>query len=456
MIKLKTKMMFVLVFGTILTMYAQKLNFSGVVMESNTKEPIAGVLFVLKDNIIAYTDDNGKFNFNLYNSNLKEDITLTHIGYKSKTLGLKHFKDNAIVELETLLTELEEVSITAKKRLNKKEIIKGAIINYKTNLRRDPFWSNVNLKQTVNYQDKEESYLEIDGNMFMLRDKDDIWTDPVIVPIKTRRTKENFTKLIHSKSMWKNKYNHIGLHSIGTFLYVYRFFERVHPLNKKAYGRFDYSIEKTVELDNEICYLINYKQKKSVSVEGRGFNFMRGQLWVTKNNFKLERITTFYRFYLYKPEKGRDCIFTINYTDDDNILYPENIFYDINNDSNVKSKQTQEKDVYNIKGLLSFIEIDKTIRSNFLNPGPFYSSCFTWSSAYNEYDEMYWKQKKELPNLNYSFSKWIENKDSSMAFKEGIMQKRELKVKYEPFEKEELRVLTYMKRDFKNRLKQFH
>ena len=110
--------------------YQQTTEFKGVVVDSRSGDEIASAyLAVVGANISTITNVDGEFSIKVPVTLREATITISHLGYQSKTLPLSFFKaENTRVELDEII-ELSEISIfdggnaqaLVKKMFDKKE-----------------------------------------------------------------------------------------------------------------------------------------------------------------------------------------------------------------------------------------------------------------------------------------------------------------------------------------------
>jgi hypothetical protein len=420
-------------------LYSQNINITGRVLDVESKKPIPDVLIIVNHNIIAYSDINGKYILELPKS-FKNEIVFSHISYETKSYNLNNLVNHSEISLKNTNNYLDEIVISSTK-ISKKEILKIATKNYKNKIRKESYWSSVNLKQVLKYKDSVPCYLEVDGNLFSLGDDRNVWNWPILVPEESRRTKENFIKSKAEKKLLKERnqlYSNFGLESFNSaFLLHYGFFENGHPLSKNGRNLYRFSIENTIELDNEKCYVINYEAKKPITkIKSWPFYKIRGQIIVTKENLTLKKITSLFRRFKKNKEDGIDVIFTINYQLINDIIYPKNISYDI------KFPQFESKGILNFKNIYEakIENYRKKISSN--------RYLFRFSEVYNKYNSLYWKSKPLrseflINELNSIFNK----KNTDSIFLEGAKQKIFVKKNELNLEQPEKKILSLMYRD---------
>lgn len=418
--------------------FSQNIKIEGIVIDEYSKEPISDVLIIIDNEISTYTDPEGRYILEL-NSKLENDIVFTHISYQTKSHNLNSLINTSQVSLLIKNNELDEVILSGYKR-TKKEILKLAITNYKNEVRKDPYWSSVNLKQVTKLNDSFPSYIEVDGNLFALGDDRDVWNWPILVPKESRRTKENLIKPNNETTLLKDDdkpYVNAGLEIFNSsFLLNYRYFESGHPLSKNGNNLYKFSLENTITFNNEDCYVINYEAKKpDLKISGRKFYSIRGQILVTKDNLTLKKVTTLFRRSMRK-ETGIDVIFTIDYNQIENIIYPKNISY------NVMFFD------YESKGVLNFDKIYPTPRDNYRNTVSSNRYLFIYSKVYNNYNSSYWTNKPLTDNfLDEELKNLFKDKDPNELFTDGNKQKIKIDTKNLNTEQPKQEILILMNSD---------
>lgn len=91
--------------------------FKGKVVNSVTGDPLASAYIVIDDtNISTVTNSDGEFSLKVPEDITQATVTISNLGYKSKSLPLSYFKaENTLIKLEESVEELSEISIfTAK------------------------------------------------------------------------------------------------------------------------------------------------------------------------------------------------------------------------------------------------------------------------------------------------------------------------------------------------------
>ena len=93
--------------------FQQTTEFKGVVVDSRSGNEIASAyLTVVGTNISSITNADGEFSIKIPVTLNQATISISHLGYQSKTLPLSFFKaENTRVELDEIAEELSEISI---------------------------------------------------------------------------------------------------------------------------------------------------------------------------------------------------------------------------------------------------------------------------------------------------------------------------------------------------------
>lgn len=93
--------------------FQQTTEFKGVVVDSRSGDEIASAyLTVVGTNISSITNADGEFSIKIPLTIKEATISISHLGYQSKTLPLSFFKaENTRVELDEIAEQLSEISI---------------------------------------------------------------------------------------------------------------------------------------------------------------------------------------------------------------------------------------------------------------------------------------------------------------------------------------------------------
>lgn len=430
-----------------------KLTFAGTVLDNDFNYPIFGADIMLDDKTICFSNENGKFTFELDASFSNESITIKHQSFNPIQISLSSFeKKTKTIELTRKITELDEVVITvSKEELSLNDILKQASIQFKNLYRYKPYWSGLNYKQAIYDNGVPDGYLEFDGHIFMTGEIKKTFaqgSSPITIPNEMRRLNENpeISDLeFLGKDKKENPFVYIGSNFMVTHWDNYQLFEIFHPLTSKGKRYFDFSIEKKQPLEDGLeYYIISFKQKKQISNSGWPITHMKGEIWLRKDSFVLRKINVEFKNGWQKNYIRYD----IDYTIIENKIYPNTI--GLTSYKYISNKSENHNIVK--KGLVKFIDIDSTIRPNYsLKYGGRTATVF--HDVHEKYNPEYW-ENRQLENLSFKNDvlSILGNKEWRVAFKEGAKQ-REYKENsgaaraFKTYEKNRNEILEIMNKD---------
>ncbi len=100
-----------------ISMKVDYIEYKGKIVDSKNGDPIASAyLSVNETNISTITNNDGEFSLKIPENITDATVTVSYLGYQSKTLPLNYFKtDNTRIELEESVEELSEISIFSSK-----------------------------------------------------------------------------------------------------------------------------------------------------------------------------------------------------------------------------------------------------------------------------------------------------------------------------------------------------
>ena len=247
------------------TSFAQKKDYYGQLVNSETKKPVFGAAIELDGEIVSLSNEFGKFKFRANINRNKFYIKFKHISYLIDSIKIKELKRNHKIVLFESFNILDEVDIIAKKKLSKKEIIKKIIQQFENSKRKKPYWSQINYKQTISHKGIAKAYYEMDGNALMIAGNKYIFDDPFLIPKQIRRTTE--PQIITDLWMGRNKKNLLKIsHDVSRFsLFEYRCFEILHPISKYGNRFFKFKFEKSETINKKEFYVLHFKQVKNTN-----------------------------------------------------------------------------------------------------------------------------------------------------------------------------------------------
>lgn len=401
-----------------ISVYSQKkeYKFSGMVLELNTNKPITDVILLLNNNQVGYTNEKGRYSFKLL-ANENDTIVFYHSSYFHKEFLISEL-NKKIIKLTEKTILLDQIEISIKKE-NLKEVKRKLYKTFEKKFRKvvkkTPYWSKINLKQITIINDTLPAYLEIDGDLLMYGNSyTNVWDSPILIPHKSRRTVANFIRhdgLFFNELKKDKLHSHYGITNLCyEDLIAYHFFEESHPLLSKNLKLYNFTFEKTINIEGQEYYVLSFTSKKEkTKIKGRNFYSIRGQLIINKENLILKKITAYYRM------EGIKTVFTAEYQKVNEVLYPKSISFNL---SFILSKNKIVR-----KGLFSFKEINTKELDNPKNIITGNRFLFSNSEIYNKYEAKYWKNRSLLTsNLGYEIKEIFRGKFADTLFRQGASQ----------------------------------
>ena len=260
-------------------------SLTGMVVDSETKEPVFGVSLYYRDVAISFSDDNGRFFLQLDKLELQEAIVFRHISFHDKTVVISILQTDSVVEMENRFYSLSEVTVTP---VDSKKLIQSIVAKYRQTAPMQPYWSKIHQTQTLTYMGELAGYVEYTG--YMLCMGSDI-KDPFIgnkwFPEHVRRIKENQRVSVIFGDEYRIRYSEISIEYLWD---AYRFFDVMHPLGKFN-KKYELRVDSLFTMEGKEFWALSYRQIGIISVAGWNYASNTGQMWIEKNTHSLVRLT---------------------------------------------------------------------------------------------------------------------------------------------------------------------
>ncbi|MCF4101728.1 carboxypeptidase-like regulatory domain-containing protein [Gillisia sp. M10.2A] len=154
------------------------IEFNGRVVDSQTGNGIASAhISIYGSNISTVTNSDGYFSLKVPDDMLKANVTISFLGYKSKTISLSSFStENNRIELEESVEELSEVNIF--KGGNARGLVKTMLDNRDSNYLNEPTHMKAFYRETIRRGRRNvslsEAVVDIYKQAYSTKKKDDI------------------------------------------------------------------------------------------------------------------------------------------------------------------------------------------------------------------------------------------------------------------------------------------
>ncbi|MFD0964137.1 carboxypeptidase-like regulatory domain-containing protein [Pseudofulvibacter geojedonensis] len=242
---------------------------TGKIIDEKTKETIPFVQLLIKGTTRGtMADKKGEFRLEYYNSD--EEIILSSLGYREKTINIKDLKST--ISLKEDAETLEEIILFGK--ISPYTIIENSIKNKKKNYSTTGY--NSKHYANINFKTRDSSLLKFEfiSQQFSRGVHKTYRNTQVIEEIKWSKKHENLPEKIH------------------LFLRESDAIKRSAFLTKNKYKKFWFEIEKVIDYKEEETYIINFKVNRSHWNYTQQFypTIYSGQLYITKNTYAIVKI----------------------------------------------------------------------------------------------------------------------------------------------------------------------
>ena len=224
--------------------------FKGSVIDSKSKIPLAfATLNVNETNISTVTNSDGEFLLKVPNTLVEQNITISFLGYQTKTVPLSNLNGNDIqILLEETVMELSEVRINAPK--DARTLVKTALN------KKGEHYINEELVMTAFYRET------------IKKRRRDASLSEAIVEIQREpysSTKTDKIKLIKARK--STDYNRLDTLAVrlqgGPFSALYadmiKYPQYIFPENNLS--KYEFSFDKPTEINDRSVYVVKFKQR---------------------------------------------------------------------------------------------------------------------------------------------------------------------------------------------------
>jgi len=148
--------LFLSIFLIPICVFSQTQTLTGKIVDNNTKKPIHNAqILVSGQNIGTVSNENGIFNLHI--ENLDDSVIITHIGYKTKIIGLKQLKKENIIYLQFQAIDLPSYNTAKLTPVNVVRLAYNSICqNYDTTI--------FSYKANVSYKKYDAQKVYFDGD----------------------------------------------------------------------------------------------------------------------------------------------------------------------------------------------------------------------------------------------------------------------------------------------------
>jgi hypothetical protein len=268
------------------SLFSQNRTTNGKVIDLITKKPIAfaNISFEYDKSNGIITDIDGLY----FLDPLKKikTITISHVGYQTKTIKINEIK-NRTIELEELICQLDEVEIISKENQAKsiiRKVVKNRAINNPENINTFSFTSYNKVVFDILKFSKNDSVKN------SLLDKHIFITETVS---KRKYLYPKFTEdiIIGTKaSGFKNP----TFASLATDIQPFSFYNDIiklydvnflNPISKGSFKKYKFKLENEYYNKQDTIYIISFQPKPNKNIDG-----LKGLLYINSNKYAIQNV----------------------------------------------------------------------------------------------------------------------------------------------------------------------
>ncbi|GEM_PF-3276641 len=262
----------------------QKVLYSGVVVDQDTKEPISFATILIKEQgVYRFCQEDGSFKLSLM-LNPESILIISAMGYKEQQLSLNQVKGN--IALQPQIEELSEVVVTAEIRITPLEVMENVIKQKKNNYLTQPFNQKRYTKVTVAEQDAITLEFEVINDQYHPG-----YHKLFAASQNVEQVKWNIGNF--DSSIYKSAWNITGEGRTDQVQYAAF-------LKKGKYKNFDYQFVSSSEHADNTVYIIDYRPRDfswkytqfdhSINSSNAQIQSYRGRIFVRKKDYAVLKV----------------------------------------------------------------------------------------------------------------------------------------------------------------------
>lgn len=227
-------------------------SYKGIIVAGNSNKPLEfASININETNISTVSNSKGEFLLKVPKKFRNNSITVSFLGYTSKIVNLSDFnKTKNIVQLETYIEELAEVSIAVKDAPTlMKQVLARKELNY----------SSDDLVMTAFYREaikKRKTYVSLSEAILVLHKKPYTTERSDVLQLHKSRKSTDYSKLDTIALKYRG-----GAHST-VHLDVMKNPELL--LTEDIFKNYDFTFGTSTKIDNRVIYVVKFKPAKGV------------------------------------------------------------------------------------------------------------------------------------------------------------------------------------------------
>lgn len=231
----------------------QYTTYTGKIFDGQTKDPlIFASISIENTNISTVTNADGEFSLKIPNNLADGTVTVSFLGYKTKTLAIADLKKTSKIYLEPTVVKLSEINITAPK--DAEALVRNTLKKRKENNQLDDVLMTAFYRETIKKRRKNVSLAEAIVNVYKqsyISSKNDYLT------LFKARKSTDYNKLdTIALKLQGGPYNPLYVDLMKYPEYIFA---------NDLIGLYNFNFLPAVTVNDRPVYVINFKQKKTIA-----------------------------------------------------------------------------------------------------------------------------------------------------------------------------------------------
>lgn len=281
--------------------------YKGKVVNSSGDPLNSAFLSVEGTNISTVTNSDGIFSLKIPVDMQNVSVTVSHLGYRSRTLPLEFFKgENVVIELQESMEELSEVSILS--YTDPEAVVRNMLKNRGNNYFEDRATMTAFYRETIKRGRKNvslsEAVVTIHKAPYTSGGDDDI------ALVKARKTADYDRLDTVALKLRGGPFNPLNIDLMKNPTYIF---------GQEELDRFNFSFDEPTKINDRYLYVVNFEE------EDQGFPWYFGKLYIDAQTFTLVKAS----FNLNVDNRSAAADLFVKKKPGGTKVYPVDVHYDI-------------------------------------------------------------------------------------------------------------------------------
>ena len=245
--------------------------FKGKVIDNNTNKPLVfAEISIVGTNIGTITNKEGIFSLKVPDTYLNKQISISYLGYETKTLALSSFNNKTLkIELNPITTELEAINIKAIK--DAKALVKIALNSTRDNYLQETTNMTAFYRETIKKGNKNASLAEAVINI--LKQPYNKSKSDAVELLKSRKN-TNYSRLdTIALKLQGGPYSTLYSDMVKYPKYVF---------SEDFFKYYEFTFDPSTQINDRKVYVVNFEQSKNVVT-----TLYYGKLFIDAESFAL-------------------------------------------------------------------------------------------------------------------------------------------------------------------------